>query len=195
MSRTGCELKCYEQYGNWRPLNTGHWECMNDMVMGLTWRDRIGSQVRIKQVSVRADIAWPNSVASRNVLRTMVFLDRQCGGVTPTLAEMWWTPGSSTLLQSASPIYWLYRDRFIPMYDKSWSSSMSYGGAAVGADPFQFLDFTVDCDIVTNFKSNTGTVADIVGNALFLYAYTSDSAVGSNTPYFNWWTRVLYTDC
>lgn len=193
MSRTGCELKCYEQYGAWRPVNTGHWECMNDISQGLTWSNRIANQVQIKHVSMRGYAYWGNNHTNPGDMRIMVFLDKQCGGTTPTLAEMFFV-NSATYLTWAEPIYWLYRDRFIPLYDMPLSTSVSYGGANVGNDSNHYLDFEMDCNIVTQFKSNTGTVSDIVGNALFLWAYAPD-ALGVETPFFNWWTRVLYTDC
>jgi len=188
------ELKCYEQYGAWRPLAAGSWECCNDMSQGYSWRDRIGSQVRILHISLRADIVWGNAVASRNVLRTMIFIDTQPNGVTATMAEMFWVPAAAIYLEWPQPIYWLYKDRFLPIYDKAWSSSLSYGGAAVGGDKYSHIEFEKDVDFVTNYKGNAGTIADISNNAVMLFAYCSDAVTGANTPYFNWWSRVLYTD-
>jgi len=187
------ELKCYEQYGSWRPDNTGSWECLNDIAPGYTWRDRIGSQVHIQKVIMRAIIVWGNAHTSVSNVRTIIFLDKQCKGINPTHAEMWWTV-TPAYMEWPQPFYWIYKDRFIPVYDKAHSVSLSYGGANVGNDKYQYIDFETDCNIITNYKGSAGTVADIADNGIFLYAYTTDAAASVNLPYLNWWTRILYTD-
>ena len=183
--RASGETKCYEQYGTWRPDNTGAWECINDVAPGYTWRDRIGSQVRARRIQVRAHVVWGNAHNSVSNLRVMVFLDRQCKGVTPTLAEMFWTV-SAVYMEGPQPLYWIYHDRFIPIYDKTFSCSLSYGGANVGNDKTQFMELDTECDIVTNYKGSAGTVADIADNGLFLFAYSADAPASVNLSYLNW---------
>jgi len=186
------EVKCYDQSGAWRPDNVGIWGCLNDISPGYTFKDRIGSQVFLRKIELYASISWGNAHTSLSQIRIMMFLDRQCKGVNPTLAEMFSTVTTTYL--EFEPFNWLYMDRFIPIYDENFAVSLSYGGASVGNDPTQYIKFSADLGIVTNYKGTAGSVTDIADNGIFLYAYANDATGSVNVGYFNWWTRLLYND-
>ena len=111
----------------------------------------------------------------------------------PALADMFLAT-STNYAAFCEPFYWEYKDRFIPIFDKSVSMSSDYGGSGVGNDANYLIDFSADVDIPTYYSGNLGTYADILRNTLWCF-WIGNASVGSvNAPDVNNWCRVLYTD-
>jgi len=184
--------KCYEQYGQIQPTTAGYWDCMCDMLRDATWLGRVGNHIKVPRIFVRCSVHWQNTHVTPNVVRLMCFVDTQPNGAFPTLAQMFRVT-TAPFTCYVQPIQWLYRERFIPLWDKTASCAANYGGTALGNDAYTLWEYDESVDIDVTYKGNAGAVSDLSTNAIHLFMITEDAS-GVELPYVEYWTRVLYTD-
>lgn len=152
---------------------------LNGTVQGDGQFNREGSSFRMKSIDVRYQGTY-NAAVGYNTYRVMLVLDQQANGVAPALTDI--------LAVNAvdSPRNLDYRKRFLILYDK-----VHCIGTGNGQQNYDHLHIKNEYHTQCFAASNTGTVADITTNAVYLVMF-SDQAV--NGPTVNYYGRIRFLD-
>ena len=144
--------------------------------------NREGTQIYVKSIQVRARIEFNSGDASAGAIRMVLVQDKQSNGAAPNVSDIYSIPvlGPIDALRNLNG-----RKRFKILSDNTWIVSQN------GTPGYQY-DIYLKKPITVQYNAgNTGTVADISTNALYLLVCSDQAA---NGPYCAFYSRVRYTE-
>lgn len=144
---------------------SGTFVLLNGVATGTDYTNRIGRKIIMKSILMR-HVFYPNTTsnANGNIIRVMLFIDKQTNGAAPTVSD---------LLQANSviaPLNLNNRDRFIILVDKHVAIPCSAYSANVltGGSPTQkFQKWYKKCNYEVIFSGTGATVGSIQSNSLY----------------------------
>lgn len=155
----------------------GDIQLLSGIAQGDTDITRSGNKVLFKDIIFRANVN-ASSVPSATTARIIMFVDKECDGSNPTVAQV---------LQQASvhsPLNMDFSKRFVVL--KDWL----FGYSNVG-----ILERVVKTYKTLNFHGfydgTTVTVTDCKENQIFIL-FISDAA--TNAPGYSFWSRIKFYD-
>ncbi len=158
-----------------------------DIAQGVTENQRIGRKCTITNIYLRMNFQFDfdanadilTARLAREVVRVIVYWDKQCNGAAATAAQ---------LLEGATPTYNAFRNlankkRFVFLYDKmfTWSTTVIAVGlnASVQSEILQ-KDYTVKISkkvfMPIEFESTTGAITEIRSNNIGMIFFTKYGA-------------------
>lgn len=160
---------------------------VNDPLQGTNESERIGRRIQMVYLDVKF-IYVPNALSTLDqLLRVIIFIDRQANGTTPSTASL--VANSSTASQTIiSHRYESNRDRYRFLHDQVYTSN--YNGESIIKRHFT-IPLSGRDSKVTFSTLSAGTVADINTNSMWVYFVTDQSA---NQPTFSLSTRLRFYD-
>lgn len=144
--------------------------------------NREGTQIYVKSIQVRTRIEFNNGDASAGAIRMVLVQDKQSNGAAPNVSDIYSIPvlGPIDALRNLNG-----RKRFKILSDNTWIVSQN------GTPGYEY-DIYLKKPITVQYNAgNTGTVADISTNALYLLVCSDQAA---NGPYCAFYSRVRYTE-
>lgn len=178
----------------------GNFDLLCAPTPGTGMDNRIGRKICIRSVYLRgfiqsrlADALGSDSVAPTNLVRVILFWDKQPAGAAPAITD---------LLKESSPVSQLNlnnRDRFVIVKDKNYfigpitcdnTHSELWAGGNLGY-PFKIYK-RLKKEVVFNAGS-AGTIADINSGALYLFTLGNRNS-GLTTAYCTYTSRVRFDD-
>lgn len=168
---------------------------LNDTLIGLTEGNtdstRIGNRITVKSVMVRGIAQLPAAVdvtLTSQVVRIIVYLDRQANGATATVADILAAADFNAFNNLDNS------DRFRTLAETTidmMTPGATPSGAAYTYGEFNqsfFLKAKLNLDF--KYKGNAGTVADLAGNNIGVLCIGKSDALGT----VQYIARVRYTD-
>lgn len=167
---------------------------MNGMTRGVDHNQRVSNRIRLKSLSIKLLAVAGNIPAG---LRLTLFRDKITDLAVPVTSEIYTDLTATTFANIiTAPLnpnwfpnaFHLYKDKMVVLD--------IYGGAANLAGVKTFNWFVPLNNVLVQYdNSNTGTVADIVKNAIFLQISSSvDDAGGDNRPIVEFTAILNYED-
>ncbi len=151
---------------------------LNGLSLGDTASTRTGQSIKMDRLDFRFQLAV-NATSIVNFVRVLVILDKQTNAAAPTAADLL---VASTPL---SPYTFGSQNRFVCLYDEVFALSTYGPGALTIAS-----SLGANQHVIYN-TGNTGTVADIVSNSLYMM-HLSDQV--ANPPALSYYSRVWFVD-
>lgn len=144
-------------------------DTLNSIPQGTNESERIGRRAVVKKIQCKFHITLPAFSATSNigrwdVVRVIFYLDKQCNGQAATVLNILETADFQAFNNLAS------RDRFVKLYDKSFSMAIAGAagdfGASAGYTAPKVINrtFYKSCDIPIEFNSPTGGLSSIRSN-------------------------------
>lgn len=162
---------------------TGTLQLLNGLTKGDNNNNREGATVRIKSVQLKGNMKI-HATPEQSLVRRILFIDKQPNQTAPTMAEL-------LDLSSSQPTDALrnlnHRKRFVILDDDL--ITLNKNGKAIALFPKCYK--RVDMITVYDTGSNTGLIADIETNALYVL-YVSNQP--SNVPSIEHTARIRYID-
>ncbi len=152
---------------------------LNGISVGDTTTTRTGQSVKMSRCDVRVQLAV-NATSLVNFTRIIFVIDKQANATTITGADL--LVSSTTY----SPYTFGSQGRFVTLYDETIALSTYSNGAVT----LCFGLPSMNQHVIFN-TSNTGTIADIVTNAIYLL-YLSDQV--ANPPSITYHSRFWFVD-
>ena len=144
--------------------------------------NREGTQIYVKSIQVRTRIEFNAGDATAGAIRMVLVQDKQSNGAAPNVSDIYSIP----VLNAIDALRNLNgRKRFKILSDNTWIVSQN------GTPGYEY-DIYLKKPITVQYNAgNTGTVADIATNALYLLICSDQAA---NGPYVAFYSRVRYTE-
>lgn len=175
------QLKWFSISGTTPASTSGGLTLLNAMQQGTSQGTRIGNQVRFLELEATftAQLKANSGVEETDVVRVVVFKDRQPNGANPTVLE---------LLCVASPLSCFNPDnignqaqsRFQVMWNTTFDLKLQGGDAGSGVLVDSITKSRVlKLDFTSTYTGNAGTISDLEINSLYLFtiANTASSQV------------------
>ncbi len=144
---------------------------LNGILQSDASNGRVGNRAHIHKVMIRGFVSLTASVDSNDVVRVIIFQDKQASGTTPTVAQ---------ILQTASTNSFRNRDttkRFNILYDHrmQWeSNSLDVAGTAFVVPQTLFENFK-NVDFVTQWTADAATFAAISTNSIGILTISKEA--------------------
>lgn len=154
------------------------------ITQGLTDSSRIGNNIRIKRIAVKARVQGTNGT-----VRVIWLWDKQSNGALPAFGEVISNNTDYGPYNHDTVIGW-GGSRFKVLSDRRYAlntGTLAVGGAALQASTSEF-NFSWKGDQVVRFDTSTGAITDMVSGNLVLMLIsdvTGNSFVGNITIHFN----------
>lgn len=167
------EKKFFDQaVATYQVNTTGSLTCLNCMIRGDDYTERIGRKIQVSSLYIRGYIRHENAVPgviNAQLWRLIVFSDSQPNGTAPGVTDVLMTANPSAQLNPNN------RDRFKILKDKQWTSDGA-NNQTIGNHAFPIKLFK-QLNLQTIFNgTNAGTIADINTGALFMLWIGSEAA-------------------
>lgn len=158
---------------------------VNVIPQGVTESQRVGRKCTIKSIAWNIQVVLPEQDAGAtpldgDILRIILYLDKQCNGATATVTDILETAEWHSHYNLAN------QNRFRFLMDKSIAinyASMASDGAGVvsQATVKKYVSFFKSCNIPIEFSSTTGAIGEIRSNNLgvLLITDTDNAQLGS----------------
>lgn len=147
------------------------------MATGDTDVTREGNKILAHDVYVRG-YAQIHTSALQSIVRIILFVDKECDGVAPTVANVLQT--TSYL----SPLNQNFSKRFVVLHDRS----MALNDTGENSKPFKFY---VKVPFHIHYDGTSANITDAKENQIFLLLISNES---TNTPVVNWYARFKWYD-
>lgn len=174
------EQKYFDQFSAGSIPVAGTLTNISDITRGVEVTQRVGNQVTLKHVSVRATFNIHPS-ATNAYIRMLVVLDKM-GSNAPVMADILDAGYLASPFCSIAPTYWDYRKRFKILYDQK----VVLTAAAVTAN-------TLTADLGLNVTSQHIGAATTFKNQLYLIILSTEQNV-LTLPGHYWQSRLEFTD-
>ncbi len=155
-------------------------ELVNGLSKGDSEANREGNTVRWKSIQCQGYMKIHASAVS-NIVRRIIFIDKQPNQAAPTASDVL-TGSEGTYQYSFRELD--HRKRFVILKDQSITLSQN-------RPIVQFADYYSHVDMITVYNTDTGNIADIETNSLYVM-YMSDAS--SNSPSIAHKTRLRFID-
>lgn len=162
----------------------------NAIAQGVTESQRIGRKCTIRSIAWRFDLQIPNvdqSTASAEVIRVILYLDKQCNGATAAVTGILESADYQSFNNLAN------KSRFRTLMDRTYSLKHQAGAwDGTGTDWSQDImndSFFAKCNIPIEFDADTGAITEIRSNNIGVLLI-SRAGVGS----FLSKMRIRYSD-
>ncbi len=172
----------------WAFFGTG---TINNIATGTGESGRIGRKITVKKVMWKYTVTLPDTTvaaSTRDTVRLVLYLDKQCNGATAAQATMWQSDNYHTFRNlENSARYRILHDKVIDLNSQAGGTS----GAGVhqfGADSVSGT-FYHDCTIPIEFSSTTGAITEIRSNNLNIVVISKNGLCGLDSK-----VRLRYLD-
>ncbi len=140
-------------------------DSINKIAQGTTEVTRIGRKCTIKAINWRFNIDLPQSTASAStgdVVRVIMFIDRQCNGATATVTDILESANYQSFNNLAN------KSRFSKLMDKTYSLTAKAGGGDGTTEDYGRVfiadTFYKKCNLPIEFDSTAGAITEIRSN-------------------------------
>jgi len=164
---------------------TGVVTYLNGIAQGDGISDRDGDSIRVLKFQIAGCVFRNHSSSANETVRVLVVRDLQNQGAIIVGTDVLETLGTSTAPYQFVDMLngQFYNNRFTIVYDELFAINANDQNA-----PFRF-ETSHPCHIA--FRGTTGTVASAGAGAYFLVAISN---TGSDTPFVDFSSRIIYTD-
>lgn len=160
-------------------LNTPVIQGLNQIIQGVDENQRIGNSILAKDMNMRFQILINTTTDPQNMIRMVVFVDKQQAGSVPTITQLMQAP---TNFQS--PYNKDYTDRFAILKDKYICLNTNNNRVHQGKF-YKTLPFHI------RYIGPTAASADLGNNTVYVLWW---SAYALNGPTINYYNRLNFTD-
>lgn len=192
LSTASPEMKFYDGTANFALVDTGGEieDSICEIAQGITEKTRVGRKIQIKKISLRITFSLPSTQAiaeTSDVVRLLVYLDRQCNGATAAVTDILETADDMSFNNLAN------KGRFSVLMDKKVGLD-STGGSWDGTHSQfvsvnKFKDRYLTTDIPVEFDGPTGAITEIKSNNIGLLAISGAGYAAMIVHY-----RIRYFD-
>lgn len=163
------------------PIGTPTLQTLTAIAQGTDENNRIGNSVLLKHINIRISFI-PNFTADAyNLMRYIIFVDKQQSGTPPTAAQLLTTPGNID-----SPFNRNYTDRFVILKDKRLVASQTgLITSSIFQKVFKRLNFH------TRFIGTSSANASMGNNTVYFFA-VSTQVINAPTAFI--YSRINFTD-
>lgn len=174
------ELKFYDAAFVAVPLfGTPTIQALNQIGQGTDEQNRIGNSILAKDINIRFQMLANFTTDQQNMIRMVIFVDKQQAGTAPTLAQLMQT--TSNFQSSFNKDY---TDRFAILKDKYFTMNANEKRVLQGKF-YKTLPFHI------RFLGSTTAAADLGNNTLYVLYW---SAYAVNGPSISHYSRLNFTD-
>lgn len=159
--------------------STGNLYIMNGIAKGDGVSERIGRKVTVRSIQLRGYLATNTVTATMDVVRVIIFVDRQVNAVAPTVAEVLQTATFEQFRNLEN------RARFRILFSKAYAVGNQYCQSYVPIDWYKKIS------IPTIYSGTGATSASITTNGLYILLICEE-ATNPSRHSLRW--RVRYTD-
>jgi len=156
----------------WTPVTL-----LNSIDQGTTSSQRVGRKVQLKSIQMRWAFGFDNNFSSR----LLVVYDRDCNGVTPTMADIL---GPAAFPRMTAPMNLANTDRFVVLHDEIVNPAFGAG--------FTAGKFYKKINLPMLFTSTSLDVTSIREGGIFFMMGSTQNA--SPEPNIEFTSRIRYTD-
>lgn len=153
---------------------------LTTLAQGTDENNRVGNSALLKDLNLRISIIPNYTTDPYNLIRYVIFVDKQQSGTPPTTAQLFTNAGNID-----SPFNRNYTDRFVIIKDKRLIISQQGDQQQVFQKIYKKLDF--HCRWIGSSSGN----ADAGNNQLYIAAVSTQVL---NLPLFYIYSRVNFTD-
>lgn len=160
------------------------WTCLNEIPQGATFYNRIGNKIVMKSIRVEFTLYAPNTLTT--TVRAFLIYDRQPNGASPALLDLFQlnatgTMGFTTGLNMANKSrFKMLRDQYFTM---DTAQSLCH-----------HVNFYCKGRYEVEFKSSTGTIADIATGSVLFGAFIGNAVGAGYASMYDITARIRYYD-
>lgn len=173
---------------------TGNVFLINDPLQGIDGNQRIGRQIVVKSILVRACIQVPTAdegvVSYSQCVRIMIVKDRQCNGLGFNIGDLLDDTGTHNVV--TAPMNLTYRQRFKVLCDRHYVLSGASNAAEFYFEYFKQKNHRIE------YTSNVQGIAGIRTNAIYvilLGPYATAGGTVANRPHLSSYLhRIRFVD-
>jgi hypothetical protein len=158
--------------------------CVSQLAQGLTSTDRVGDSIRLQHIEVRGTIII-NAAATNTTVRVLVFRDLDGYGTAPTGADVLENVGGT--VAPNSPYRFNRRERFSILYDEMFQVQSIL---AQGTSSAAFYYSSAHEGHVKYLAATASAAANGKGS-VYVMAISEEP---TNTPTYDFYSRILFTD-
>lgn len=158
--------------------------CITQLAQGLTSTDRVGDSIKLQHIEVRGTVII-NPLATNTTVRVIIFRDLDGYGTAPTCTDLLENVGGT--VAPNSPYKFNKRQRFSILFDEMFQLQ-SILAQGTSSDAWYFN--TAHAGHVLYLGSTAAAASN--GKGSVYVAAISEEA--TNTPQFDFYSRVLFTD-
>lgn len=159
---------------------------LNGMQQGPGASQRVGQTITLRSLEIRGYCAADTQAVNGQIVRYLVFLDRQANGAVPAAATDILSTNNVAGMRALT-----YRKRFKIILDKTYQLGI-FAGDESQAHFHHYLKFRRPIKQEFNV-GNAGTVADIATNSMYLLVLGTE-APGNTDALYAMNVRLRYTD-
>uniref|UniRef100_UPI0040470DC0 hypothetical protein n=1 Tax=Yoonia sp. TaxID=2212373 RepID=UPI0040470DC0 len=172
------ELKSWDSSGNHNIDDTFEIALSNSLigqgiVEGTGGDERIGRKVVITDFHIKMRYLHNPGAAADSYGNTFtaIVLDKEFNGTAPTAAQVFDTPGTLGGAQVFRNRDYLSRFKVLKTWTHTWGAKAGVSTALLGSCKFE--DFKMKCNLPIEYVDNTGALASMRGNAIFMFSGSS----------------------
>ncbi len=159
---------------------------LNGIIEGNSNATRDGSKIHVHRVAFRGFTSPVATSDGADVVRIIFFLDKQCSGQTPTVANLLSTASHNAFRDPVTT----ERFTFLKDIHMSYTSNTLDVAGTGFLENWVTIDWFKDVDFVTQYQVNAATFAAISTNSIGLLTLSKEADASSVVGIF----RVSYTD-
>ncbi len=151
----------------------------NGIAQGVTESQRIGRKCTIKSIGWRFKLNLPSDTGfstSGDIVRVILYLDRQCNGATATTLGILETADFQSFNNLAN------KNRFLTLMDRTYSlnSTAAAGNGTTNITTTWIMNdsFYKKCNIPVEFDSTTGAITEVRSNNIGVLLVCEDGEAG-----------------
>jgi hypothetical protein len=168
---------------------------LNPTTQGTTGTSRTGRKFKMESLRISALTQSPSNTIQDDVYRFIVFVDKDCRGAAPTVADVlqFTTFGVTEIV---SPRNIDNMSRFRVLYDKVQPIHPSIGAptGVAGSVQIPMISWNVEIPlntVVRCYNTSVGTIADIETNSVYMMAFAIST---TNLSTLNFISRIKFRD-
>jgi len=167
--------------------DTGTFTLLNGIGVGTDTYQRIGRQIRIIGIELRASFYQQNGALNPQPARYMIAYDRQCNGAVYTLA---------TLLDNSTGLYYPFKNtvfdnqkRFSIVLDKTLTVN-----PITLSDGYPCVHHVIKCNLPVQYNGTAGLLVSAITSGSLYLIMCDVAPVGAINIRANFSCRILYLD-
>jgi hypothetical protein len=158
--------------------------CVSQLAQGLTSTDRVGDSIKLQHIEVRGTVII-NAAATNTTVRVLVFRDLDGYGTAPTGADVLENVGGT--VAPNSPYKFNKRDRFSILFDEMFQLQSVLAQGQSSAAWYYSSEHAGH----VKYLGTTAAAASNGKGSVYVLAISEEP---TNTPQFDFYSRLLFTD-
>lgn len=160
---------------------------------GTAYNNRIGNNVRVTAVRAHIQFNIPAASVAGDIVRIIVYLDKQANGVAATASQIL-QPATGTTVTISSYQNWFYVDRFKILHDETMELNppTSVTATEVSCAYFRDWKWSHKCSMPIRYSATTGALTELQSYNLGILVVTliGNAFIPTNGS----WIRTYFKD-